>query len=539
MAQQPFHPAQAWAQNDPYNQQYPQQPVSQYPPEPQYAPQPGYGQPQPYPSQSYPDPDQQYPQDPQYPQQGYAPQQPPVQSLNPAQSLNTEQLEQLVAPIALYPDTLVAQILAAATYPAQVVDADHWRQSMGYAPPDQIVGGANAQSWDPSLKALTAFPQVLVEMDQNLRWTIALGNAYYNQPQDVLDVIQIMRQRAQTAGNLQSNPQESVSYDQGFIQVAPANPQVVYLPAYDPWSVYGQPVQPYRGFSLVGALGSFFGSSFGSGAIRYGLGIAMSAFSNSSFGWLGWGLNWLTHSLLFHNSNYYSHSTTVADWGLPHGGPRAPYAQRSAMAFRAPNSTYRPQSRPQNETQYGMNRAGGEFRSSGNYNSYNRTPESAYARPADRFTENRPSENYSRGYPYAGSNYARPPMMAYNRTEPQVSRPQQLYSRPGFGYENGSGYRGTPYGNYGSRPAPAYNAPQQAYRAPSSGFQRGAFGERSSGSFSGRGFEGYSGRQEKSGGFHLFGGSHEPKAPKLSKESSHGHSERGGHSGGHSGGRHR
>ena len=535
VAQQPFHPAQGWAQNDPYSQQYPQ-PTPEYSPDPyqaqpQNTPPLQYGQPQSYPTQPYPDSNQ------QYPQQDYAPQQSSVQPLN------TEQLEQLVAPVALYPDTLVAQILAAATYPAQVVDSDHWRQSIGYASPDQIVAGANAQNWDPSLKALTAFPQVLAEMDQNLRWTISLGNAYYNQPQDVLDVIQIMRQRAQAAGNLQSSPQESVSYDQGFIQVAPANPQVVYLPAYDPWSVYGQPVQPYRGFSLVGALGSFFGSSFGSGfgsgAIRYGLGIAMSAFSNSSFGWLGWGLNWLTHSLLFHNSNYYSHSSTVADWGLPHGGPRARYAtQRSSMAFHAPNSTYRPQNRPQagpqNGPQYGMNRAGGEFRNPGNYNSYNRSPESTYTRSADRFSESRPSQSYSRGNPYAGSNYARPPMMAYNRIEPQASRPQQPYSRPGFGYETGSGYRGAPTGNYGSRPAPAYSVPQQAYRAPASGFQRGDFAERSSGSYGGRGFEGYSGRQEKSGGFHPFGGGHmhEPKAPKPPKDSSHGHSERGGHFGG-------
>src|SRR5271168_4011967 len=109
----------------------------------------------------------------------------------------------------------------------------------GNASSDQIAGGADAQSWDPSVKALTAFPQVLAEMDQNLRWTIALGNAYYNQPQDVLDVVQVMRQRAQAAGNLQSNSQEAVSYDQGYIQVAPVNPEVVYLPAYDPWTVYG------------------------------------------------------------------------------------------------------------------------------------------------------------------------------------------------------------------------------------------------------------------------------------------------------------
>ena len=232
VAQQSILPAQGWPQNDPYNRQYapqyapqplpsqqsdygqPAYPQSQpYGQQPGYAPPEQYDQQQPGSQQPYPDPGQ------QYPQQDYG--------QLPAQALNTEQLEQLVAPIALYPDTLVAQILAAATYPAQVVDADHWRQAQGYASPDQIVAGANMQSWDPSLKALTAFPQLLAEMDQNLRWTIALGNAYYNQPQDVLDVVQVMRQRAQAAGNLASTPQESVSYAQGYIQVAPVNPQVV------------------------------------------------------------------------------------------------------------------------------------------------------------------------------------------------------------------------------------------------------------------------------------------------------------------------
>ncbi len=113
------------------------------------------------------------------------------------------------------------------------------------------------------MKALTAFPQVLAEMDRNMRWTTDLGNAYYNQPQDILQAVQVMRQRAQAAGNLQNTPQETVSYDQGNIEVAPANPQVVYVPAYNPWAVYGQPVSPYPGFSLLGAIGSFVGAALG------------------------------------------------------------------------------------------------------------------------------------------------------------------------------------------------------------------------------------------------------------------------------------
>ena len=151
-------------------------------------------------------------------------------------------------------------------------------------------------------------------MDRNLQWTTDLGNAYYNQPQDVFEAVQVMRQRAQAAGNLQSTPQEAVSNDQGYIQLTPVNPQVVYVPTYNPWTVYGEQVSPYPGFSLLGALQSFLGSS----PINYGLGIAMSAFSHTPWGWLAWGINWLAQAVLFHQSDYYSHSSTVADWGFRH-----------------------------------------------------------------------------------------------------------------------------------------------------------------------------------------------------------------------------
>jgi len=525
-AQRAPAPNQNWTQSDLYSNPYPQQFAPNQPPgygHPSYSQQLGYdqqpqlahGQPQyglqqPHAQRPYSDPAQ------PYPPQGYG------QAQISAQPLNTEQLEQLVAPIALYPDTLVAQILAASTYPDQVVDADHWRQAQGYASPDQIAGGASAQSWDPSLKGLTAFPQVLLEMDQNLRWTIALGNAYYNQPQDVLDVIQVMRQRAETAGNLQTTSQESVSYDQGYIQVAPANPQVVYLPAYDPWTAYGQPITPYRGFSMVGALGSFFDSSFGSGAVRFGLGVAMSAFTHTSFGWLGWGLDWLSHVLLFNNSNYYSHSRTVADWGFPHGGPRAVY-QRGAFAGRAPSMSNR-----------------------GSQNAYPRpvlgyasTSENGFARPIDRYAGNRLTQAPDRAnssFSAPGSGDVRPPMQAYNR-EPQFARSQQ-YSRPATVY--GSGFGGARRNLDSSRPGLAYNMPSPAYRAPASRYVRGEIGQRYPGSFASRGFEGFSEKQERAGSFRSFGG-HEPKAPqapKMDKGFSRGHAERGGHPGGLFGGKH-
>src|SRR2546430_4333938 len=113
-----------------------------------------------------------------------------------------EDLDQLVAPIALYPDALVAQILAAATYPTEVVEADRWMQQNPGLQGDALAQAVDPQSWDPSVKALTQFPSVLAMMDKNLSWTSSLGDAYVNRQQNVLDAVQVMRQRAQQAGNL-------------------------------------------------------------------------------------------------------------------------------------------------------------------------------------------------------------------------------------------------------------------------------------------------------------------------------------------------
>src|SRR6202451_2001106 len=159
-----------------------------------------------------------------------------------------EQVQQLVAPIALYPDSLVAQILAASTFPDEVVEADRWVQ----AHPDlkgQALGDAvNQQPWDPSVKALTAFPMVLGNMDKNLSWTSSLGDAYYNQQGDVMDAVQVMRRRAQAAGGLKTTPQQNVTADGSTIDIEPANPEIVYVPAYNPWLVYGDPIVAWPGW---------------------------------------------------------------------------------------------------------------------------------------------------------------------------------------------------------------------------------------------------------------------------------------------------
>lgn len=541
----------------------------------QYAPngESGYpqaGQPPEYPASpdgAYADPQAEaQPLDPQDDQPGLynaPPAAAPVQSQPP---LNTEQLQQLVAPIALYPDALVAQVLAAATYPAQVVDADHWRRALGNVPPDQVVDGSNAQSWDPSVKALTAVPDLLAEMDQNLRWTIALGNAYYNQPQAVLDVIQIMRQRAQAAGNLPGGPQEEVSSDQGYIQIAPTDPGVIYLPVYNPWIAYGAPVAPYRGFSFFGALGDFLNSGFGSSAIRWGSGIAMGAFLHSPFGLVSWGLDWLAHTLLFHNSGYYSHSATLVDWGLPHGGPRAPYYRGiyNRPGYRAPS--YRG---------YGNTlRAGAGYRApaygSRSGNGFNTARDEANARQGYQHPglPNRQGFASRSGDPGAGYN-TQQRGFAGAANQQAWNRSQQSPTRPAFGGDtrqfNGAGQgfaqrspassafnRGGQYGQSASRPG---FSSQQAYRAPASSYGREAFGDARPGNygggFSNRGFSDRGpsnsfSKAERSTGSRFSGGGQfkEPKAPKAPKmDRGGGHFGGGGHGGGghgssHGGGHH-
>jgi hypothetical protein len=254
----------------------------------------------------------------------------PADNAPQAQPLTPDQLDQLVAPLALYPDNLVAQVLAASTYPTQVVEADRWRQAQGNAPAEQVAAAADGQNWDPSVKALTAFPTVLAQMDKNLQWTTDLGNAYYNQPQDVMDAVQAMRQKAQAAGNLRSTPQQTVSATPGGpITIAPANPTVVYVPVYDPWAVYGYPFAPFPGYYYYPPPGIFFGGL----AIGFGIGIGIGFFGHWGWGWGHWGMGWHSHAVFFNHGAYFTHSTTVINHGFNRpGGPGRGFGARGAYA---------------------------------------------------------------------------------------------------------------------------------------------------------------------------------------------------------------
>jgi hypothetical protein len=279
------------------------------------------------------------------------------------QPLTTDQIDQLVAPIALYPDSLVAQILAASTYPTQVVQANRWLKEQGNATPQQIAAAVDAQNWDPSVKALTAFPSVLDQLDRNLQWTADLGNAYYNQPQDVMASIQVMRRRAQEAGNLQSNQQQTVSEQNGNVVIYPANPEVVYVPVYDPWLVWGGPFVPYPGYYYYVPPGIFFGGLL----IGWGIGIGIGYWGGWGWGWNYWGCHWNSHNVYFHGSRYYTRSSTVYSRGFGRpGGPPSGYRARGSYyrgntAFNGAADRYRGSSRGtfSNGTTPGFNRGNG------------------------------------------------------------------------------------------------------------------------------------------------------------------------------------
>jgi len=164
---------------------------------------------------------------------------PPPTGVPAPPTFGAEVLDQLLAPIALYPDALLAQILMAATYPLEVVEAVRWVQANPNVTGPQLEAAMQQQPWDASVKSLTPFPQVLAMMSERLDWTQKLGDAFLAQPQDVMATVQLLRAKAQAAGYLQSTPQQAVGVEPQGIQIEPANPQVVYVPIYDPTVVYG------------------------------------------------------------------------------------------------------------------------------------------------------------------------------------------------------------------------------------------------------------------------------------------------------------
>src|SRR5215467_8553756 len=183
------------------------------------------------------------------PNQPPPPGQPPPQGqpAAPAQTapLKPEEIEALVAPVALYPDDLLSQVLMASTYPLEIVYATRWVKANPNTKGDAAVKAVANETWDVSVKSLVAFPQVLEPMNDKLDWTQKLGDAFLDDQKAVLDAVQRLRAKAQDAGNLKSNEQQTVIVEPAttttttIVKIEPANPQVIYVPAYDPTVVYG------------------------------------------------------------------------------------------------------------------------------------------------------------------------------------------------------------------------------------------------------------------------------------------------------------
>jgi hypothetical protein len=255
----------------------------------------------------------------------------------PPGAASTEDLQELVSPIALYPDLLVAQILAASTYPTQVVEAHRWLQQNAKLTGDALAAKVNPQPWDPSVKSLTQFPPVLETMDANLAWTTALGEAYYNQPADVMTAIQVLRQRATDAGTLKNTPQQKVEVEsapavegsgtasQQTIIIKPAEPTVVYVPQYNPQTVYGAPVAAAPGYVAPTPAPGYSGAEMLTvGLLSFGIGMLVANAINDDDN--DWNCNWHGGSVNYNNNVYVSHTNNIVRPGYGSGAyPRPPY----------------------------------------------------------------------------------------------------------------------------------------------------------------------------------------------------------------------
>jgi len=246
---------------------------------------------------------------------------PPEQAGPPAQALSPDQLANLVAPVALYPDSLLSQVLVAATYPLEIVEAAQWLQQNRNLRGAQLVEAARQQNWDASIQALVVFPDVLTRLNSDIRWTTDLGNAFLAQQADVMNAVQRLRAQASQAGRLQSNSQVTVTTQtqggQAAIEIQPADPQVVYVPVYNPAYMWGPPTFGFYPPLFYPEVG--FGFGFGPGIYIGGF------FGGLGWGGWGWGPNWFGGSIFLNNSFF--HRYGFSDF---HGG--GAFAGRTAWA---------------------------------------------------------------------------------------------------------------------------------------------------------------------------------------------------------------
>ena len=243
--------------------------------------------------------------------------------------MSTEELQSLVAPIALYPDSLVAQILTAATFPDQIAIANYWLGQNKSLTGSALMQAVDKQSWDPSVKALTEFPSVLDDMVKNLTWTSSLGEAYHNQQSEVMAAIQTLRAQAKAKGALKSSSQITVvQQSPQTIVIQPANPQIVYVPQYNPAVVYGYP------YVVPGYVAPAYtaGDVAAAGIIGFSAGIAVGALMSGGccgWGYSSWNCGWHGTAVVYHGGGYYGN----VGWhgGYYNGGYHSSYGYNNSF----------------------------------------------------------------------------------------------------------------------------------------------------------------------------------------------------------------
>jgi hypothetical protein len=217
-----------------------------------------------------------------------------------------DQLDSLVAPIALYPDPLLAQVLAASTYPLEIIQLQQWLQQHKDLKDQALVDAVKKQDWDPSVQAMAPLPDALKQLAENVKWTTDLGNAFLAQQADVMDAVQRMRGKAKDAGNLKSTEQQKVETkvveSKSVVVIEQANPEVIYVPSYNPTVVYGPPVYPYPPITYPPP--GYYAAGM---AISFGIGLAMGAAWGGGWGYgCGWGSN--NNITINNNNNFVSNS---------------------------------------------------------------------------------------------------------------------------------------------------------------------------------------------------------------------------------------
>jgi uncharacterized membrane protein YgcG len=397
--------------------------------------------------------------------------QPPPAPDSSTQLLSAQQLDNLIAPIALYPDPLLAQVLAAATYPLELVEVQQWVQDHRDLRGQQLMDAAKQQNWDPSVQAMVAFPDVVALLSRDVRWTTDLGNAFLAQQADVMGAVQRMRARAQANGRLATTQQQRVTTEtqdgESAIDIEPADPQVIYVPSYNPAYVWGPPAYGYYpplwyptiGFGFGFYPPCFLGGLFGG----FGLG----------FGW-GWGFGWFSHSL-FLNGPFFAHYGFHGYGGF---AGRGVWAHNSMHRLGVPYSNHAVASRfggAGNARMAGSARSAGP---SGGWRSFNNERGNSFAgnrsaSPAARASGSAGSgwhnfsSNENRG---AASSMSRSYSGAQNRSFSPAARSQNYGAQRSAG-QNFSGQHYSGQSNAGQHySAPHYSAPRSSGGSSSSHF---------------------------------------------------------------------